>query len=105
MASTPATNPQCADWSGFLDLAEVGIPQEPVLDGDSIAVNAFSAIGPFEQYGGQFPNLVVSEDGAWRVTGTPTFEIARMGAVARRLEVEALDVSSFAAPIDRLLAE
>lgn len=42
---------------------------------------------------------------AANVTGTPTFEIARKGDVARRLEVEALDVPSFAAPIDRLLAE
>ena len=38
------------------------------------------------------------------VTGTPTFEIAHKGKVARRLEVDALDVPSFAAPIDRLLA-
>ena len=42
---------------------------------------------------------------AANVTGTPTFQIARKGTVARRLEVEALDVPSFAAPIDRLLAQ
>jgi uncharacterized repeat protein (TIGR01451 family) len=69
VASTPATNPQCAEWGGFLDLGEAGIPLNPTLDDDTVAVNVFSNIGPFEQYGGQFPNLVVSEDGLITVAG------------------------------------
>ena len=60
--STPATSPQCAEWAGFLDLGTAGIPFAG-LDGDSVAANAFSDIGPFEQYGQEFANLVVSEDG------------------------------------------
>ena len=38
------------------------------------------------------------------VTGTPTFEVARKGEALRRLQVGALDVPSFTAPLDRLLA-
>jgi protein-disulfide isomerase len=38
------------------------------------------------------------------VTGTPTFEVARRGEPLRRLEVAALDVRSFTAPLDALLA-
>jgi len=38
------------------------------------------------------------------VTGTPTFEVARKGQALQRLEVSALDVPSFTAPLDRLLA-
>ncbi|MET0459049.1 MAG: pre-peptidase C-terminal domain-containing protein, partial [Ilumatobacteraceae bacterium] len=69
VASTPASSPQCADWSGFLDLGAVGIPLSTLLDGDSVAVTAFPSVGPFEHYGVEFPNLVVSEDGLVTVTG------------------------------------
>jgi uncharacterized repeat protein (TIGR01451 family) len=69
IASTPATNPQCAEWGGFLDLASVGIPLNATLDGDTVAANVFANLGPFEQYGGQFPNLTVSEDGLITVAG------------------------------------
>ena len=34
-----------------------------------VAVNAFATIGPFEQYGQEFPNLVVAEDGIVTVAG------------------------------------
>lgn len=68
VASTPATSQQCADWAGFLDLAQFGIPFAG-LDGDTVAATAFSNIGPFEQYGQPFPNLTVSEDGLVTVTG------------------------------------
>src|SRR5690606_20186118 len=67
--STPTTNPQCADWSGFLDLAEEGIPLSEVLDGDTVASNAFSSIGPFEFYGQKFPNLMIADDGIVTVAG------------------------------------
>ncbi len=43
--------------------APAGIPFAG-LDGDTVAANAFSNIGPFEQYGQEFANLVVSEDGS-----------------------------------------
>jgi alpha-tubulin suppressor-like RCC1 family protein len=69
VVSTPATSQQCADWSGFVDLGEVGIPFEPLLDGDTTAVNAFGSLGPFEHYGQEFPNLVVAEDGLVTVAG------------------------------------
>lgn len=68
-ASTPATNPQCAEYGGFLDLATLNIPISPVIDGDTVAANAFSNIGPFELYGSSFPNLTVAEDGFLTVTG------------------------------------
>jgi uncharacterized repeat protein (TIGR01451 family) len=67
--STPATDPQCADWASYIDLGAAGIPLAATLDGDTVAANAFSNIGPFEQYGGQFANLVVSEDGLITVAG------------------------------------
>lgn len=69
VASTPATNQQCTDFSGFVDLADFSIPQVPDLDGDTVAVNAFSAIGPFEVYNGLSPNLTVAEDGLITVAG------------------------------------
>ncbi len=68
VVSTPASSQQCTDWSGFLDLADFGIGFAG-LDGDTVAATAFSNIGPFEQYGQAFPNLVVSEDGLVTVTG------------------------------------
>ncbi len=68
VASTPATSQQCADWSGFVDLGAVGIPFAG-LDGDTVAGNAFSNIGPFEHYGEQFPHLTVAEDGLVTVAG------------------------------------
>ena len=68
VASTPATNPQCAASSGFVDLAAAGIPLSQ-LDGDTVAASAFSNIGPFEQYGEEFANLIVSEDGLVTVAG------------------------------------
>ncbi|MFP3915749.1 MAG: S8 family serine peptidase, partial [Actinomycetota bacterium] len=67
VVSTPATSAQCADWSGFLDLGGLGIGFAG-LDGDTVAGTAFSGIGPFEQYGTQYPDLVVSEDGIVTVT-------------------------------------
>jgi protein-disulfide isomerase len=39
------------------------------------------------------------------VTGTPTFQVARRGEPLRRLEVSALDVPSFAGPLDTLLGK
>ena len=71
VASTPATNPQCATWSGFIDLAlpPASIPLNPGLDGDTTAANAFANVGPFELYGQEFPNLVVAEDGLVTVAG------------------------------------
>ena len=38
VASTPATNPQCAEWGGFNDLAAAGIPLNATLDGDTTAI-------------------------------------------------------------------
>jgi uncharacterized repeat protein (TIGR01451 family) len=69
VVSTPATSEQCADWSGFVDLGPLGISLVPQLDGDTVAVNAFSGIGPFEVYNGLSPNLTVSEDGFITVAG------------------------------------
>jgi uncharacterized repeat protein (TIGR01451 family) len=68
VVSTPASSPQCADWSGFLDLAQFSIPLAG-LDGDTTFGNAFSNIGPFEHYGEQFPHLTVAEDGLVTVAG------------------------------------
>jgi uncharacterized repeat protein (TIGR01451 family) len=68
VASTPATNPQCAAWAGFLDLAGLGIAPAP-LDGDTVAATAFATIGPFELYGEPSPSLTVSEDGFVTVNG------------------------------------
>ncbi|WP_423465097.1 S8 family serine peptidase [Promicromonospora sp. MS192] len=65
-ASTPADDPQCV--SGFQDLGAAGVGFS-TLDGDSVAVNAFSDIGPFTHYGEQSPGLVVSDDGLITVTG------------------------------------
>lgn len=71
-ASTPADDPQCAAWAGFLDLATVndgaGIPFSP-LDGDSTAVNALANIGPFPHYADQSPHLTVSDDGLITIAG------------------------------------
>jgi uncharacterized repeat protein (TIGR01451 family) len=67
-ASTPADDPQCAAWAGFLDLGSVGIPFS-TLDGDSAAVNAFANIGPFPHYTEQSPNLTVSDDGLITIAG------------------------------------
>ena len=39
------------------------------------------------------------------VTATPTFQVARRGQPLHRLEVQALDVPSFAAPLDTLLGK
>lgn len=69
VVSTPATSQQCADWSGFVDLADFGIPLVSALDGDTVAVNAFSNIGPFEVYNTVSPNLTVAEDGLITVAG------------------------------------
>ena len=70
VASTPATSPQCAANAGFVDL---GAPPFHFayagVDGDSVAASAFSNIGPFEHYGQQFANLVVSDDGLVTVAG------------------------------------
>jgi uncharacterized repeat protein (TIGR01451 family) len=68
VSSTPLTDPVCADWAGFLDLGTAGIPFAGI-DGDTIGATAFSNIGPFEQYGQEFANLVVSEDGLVTVAG------------------------------------
>ncbi|MBE1875547.1 S8 family serine peptidase [Myceligenerans pegani] len=67
-ASTPDTSPQCAAWSGFVDLGAVGIGFSS-LDGDSAAVSAFSSIGPFPHYSDQSPNLTVSDDGLITIAG------------------------------------
>ena len=67
VSSTPATSAQCAAWTGFIDLAP-GIPFAG-LDGDSVSANAFSAIGPFNHYGEDFPNLTVAEDGLVTMAG------------------------------------
>jgi fibronectin type III domain protein len=71
VASTSASSEQCAEWGGFVDLAEppFSVPLNPLLTGDTVAVDAFDAIGPFEQYGREFPNLVVAEDGIVTVEG------------------------------------
>lgn len=66
VASTPADDPQCI--SGFQDLGAAGVGFS-TLDGDSVAVNAFSNIGPFSHYGDASPGLVVSDDGLITVTG------------------------------------
>ena len=63
------TAPQCAENAGFLDLATLGIPLAPASTATPSPAIAFSNIGPFEQYGQQFPNLVVAEDGFVTVTG------------------------------------
>jgi uncharacterized repeat protein (TIGR01451 family) len=68
VASTPATDEQCASWAGFVDLSASGIPFA-ALDGDSAAADAFAEIGPFELYGQQYPSLTVTEDGMVTVTG------------------------------------
>ena len=68
VVSTPATSAQCAAWAGFFDLGTIGIPFAG-LDGDSVAANAFSSIGPFNHYGEDFPNLTVSEDGLVTMAG------------------------------------
>ncbi|MFD2796023.1 S8 family serine peptidase [Promicromonospora vindobonensis] len=72
-ASTPETDPQCAAWSGFDDLATAGENGSPIpfspLDGDSAAVNTFANIGPFPHYDEQSPHLTVSEDGLITVAG------------------------------------
>jgi uncharacterized repeat protein (TIGR01451 family) len=70
-ASTPATNPQCAEWGGFIDLGAppINIPLNPALDGDTTFGTTFANIGPFEQYGQEFPALTVSEDGITTVAG------------------------------------
>ncbi|HSM43879.1 MAG TPA: DUF11 domain-containing protein, partial [Acidimicrobiia bacterium] len=68
VVSTPASSAQCAAWSGFLDLGDFGIPFAN-LTGDTVAATAFGNIGPFEHYGGQFPNLTVTEDGFVTMTG------------------------------------
>ncbi|GAB2502694.1 S8 family serine peptidase [Promicromonospora xylanilytica] len=67
-ASTPETDPQCAAWSGFLDLGGAGVGFSS-LDGDSAAVNAFPNIGPFPHYAEQSPHLTVSDDGLITVAG------------------------------------
>ncbi len=69
--STPATSEQCENWSGFVDLAAppFSVPLNPLLTGDTVAVDAFDAIGPFELYGQEFPNLTVAEDGIVTVEG------------------------------------
>lgn len=67
-ASTPDTDPQCAAWSGFLDLGEAGVGFSS-LDGDSAAVNAFANIGPFPHYAEQSPHLTVSDDGLITIDG------------------------------------
>jgi uncharacterized repeat protein (TIGR01451 family) len=69
VASTPGSSLQCAEWAGFLDLGAAGIGFAEILDGDTVAANAFSNIGPFEQYGQLFPNLTVAEDGLVTVAG------------------------------------
>ncbi|MFD7312100.1 S8 family serine peptidase [Promicromonospora sp. NPDC059942] len=72
VASTPASEPQCAAWAGFQDLATVnngaGIPFSE-LDGDTVAVNTLAEIGPFSHYDQQSPGLVVSDDGLITITG------------------------------------
>lgn len=68
VVSTPADSTQCDDWSGFLDLAGLGIPFSP-LDGDTVSASAFAAVGPFEHYGQQFASLTVAEDGFITVAG------------------------------------
>jgi uncharacterized repeat protein (TIGR01451 family) len=65
-ASTPETDPQCV--SQFVDLGAQGIGFS-ALDGDSVAVNAFSNIGPFTHYGSAYPGLTVSDDGLITVAG------------------------------------
>ncbi|WP_454854660.1 S8 family serine peptidase [Promicromonospora soli] len=67
-ASTPADDPQCAAWAGFLDLEAAGVGFSS-LDGDSVAVNAFANIGPFAHYADQSPNLIVSDDGLITIAG------------------------------------
>ncbi|MFI9488342.1 S8 family serine peptidase [Promicromonospora sp. NPDC052451] len=67
-ASTPADDPQCAAWAGFVDLGAAGVGFS-TLDGDSVAVNAFSNIGPFPHYSEQSPNLTVSDDGLITIAG------------------------------------
>ena len=66
VASTPASSAQCADWTGAADLSAFAFSTE--LDGDTVAVDAYSSIGPFEQFGQQFPNLTIAEDGLATVT-------------------------------------
>ena len=39
------------------------------------------------------------------VSATPTFQVARRGEALRRLDVSALDVPSFTAPLDTLLGK
>ncbi|HEY9251255.1 MAG TPA: carbohydrate-binding protein, partial [Nocardioides sp.] len=68
VASTPADSPQCAAASRFVDLEAVGVGLSS-LDGDTVAVNAFSEIGPFTHYGDAYPGLTVSDDGLVTVTG------------------------------------
>jgi len=67
-ASTPADDPQCAAWAGFLDLGSAGVGFS-TIDGDTVRVDAFSNIGPFPHYDAQSPNLTVSEDGLVTIAG------------------------------------
>ena len=69
VTSTPASSQQCANWAGFIDLADESIPLDPSLDGDTDAGSAFSSIGPFELYGDESPNLTVAEDGIVTLAG------------------------------------
>ncbi|GAA4717230.1 S8 family serine peptidase [Promicromonospora umidemergens] len=67
-ASTPDTEPQCAAAAGFVDLEAAGIGFA-ALDGDTVAIDAFSEIGPFTHYGSAYPGLTVGDDGLITVTG------------------------------------
>ena len=69
MASTPATSAAVRRLGRFPRPRRASRPLQPGLDGDTVAVEAFSSIGPFEQYGQQFTNLAVSEDGIVTVAG------------------------------------
>jgi uncharacterized repeat protein (TIGR01451 family) len=67
-ASTPADDPQCAAAARFVDLEAAGIGFSE-LDGDTVAVDALSEIGPFTHYGSSYPALTVSDDGLITVAG------------------------------------
>ena len=69
VVSTPADNPQCAAYAGFVDLRQFGFGFLPTLDGDSGLGRFGARFGPWELFGDEYANLLVTEDGFFTVPG------------------------------------
>jgi uncharacterized repeat protein (TIGR01451 family) len=67
--STPGTNANCFSNATDFTAPPYNFTVNPAIDGDSIAGTFFSASGPFNYFGQDYPNLEVSEDGFLAVTG------------------------------------